>query len=215
MPNLSQLRTYEPASSVVFRKTKDRFGGLSNMAGGFPINVNGVQIGTSEALYQACRFPHMPEVQQLIISEASPMTAKMRSRFYRDQSREDWMSVRIKIMRWCLQVKLAQNWQAFSTLLLKTGDKPIVEYSRNDGFWGAQPQEDGTLQRISVLGRLPMELRQKAKPVQATDLFRVHPLPLRNFLLCGRLIETVEAEVRSDRFEANRAEPTQINLFDE
>ena len=126
MPNLSQLRTYEPASSVVFRKTKDRFGGLSNMAGGFPINVNGVQIGTSEALYQACRFPHMPEVQQLIISEASPMTAKMRSRFYRDQSREDWMSVRIKIMRWCLQVKLAQNWQAFSTLLLKTGDKPIV-----------------------------------------------------------------------------------------
>lgn len=79
----SQLRTYERATSVVFLKTNEEFGGLSNMAGGFPLKVNGLRILTSEALYQACRFPHRPEVQRFIIEQASPMTAKMKSKPYR------------------------------------------------------------------------------------------------------------------------------------
>ncbi|MBK9605995.1 MAG: hypothetical protein IPO58_06030 [Betaproteobacteria bacterium] len=58
-----QTRTYDRASSVVFLKTDAPFGGLSNMAGKFPLWVNGIRILTSEALYQACRFPHRPEVQ--------------------------------------------------------------------------------------------------------------------------------------------------------
>ena len=53
----SRIREYDRAKSAVFRKTKERFGALSNMAGGFPLHVNGVKIRTSEALYQACRFP--------------------------------------------------------------------------------------------------------------------------------------------------------------
>ena len=55
-----ELRTYEPEECVVFRKTAEAFGGLSNMAAGFPLKVNGVSVRTSEALYQACRFPHRP-----------------------------------------------------------------------------------------------------------------------------------------------------------
>lgn len=78
-----QTRTYNRASSVVVLKTKEAFGGLSNMAGGFPLDVNGMRILTSEALYQACRFPHRPEVQTLIIEQKSPMTAKMKSKPYR------------------------------------------------------------------------------------------------------------------------------------
>jgi type I restriction enzyme, S subunit len=45
----------------------------------FPLHVQRTRIHTSEALYQACRFPHLPEVQRLIIGQASPMTAKMKS----------------------------------------------------------------------------------------------------------------------------------------
>jgi hypothetical protein len=44
----------------VFYKAKEVFGGLSNMAGGFPLVVNGIHILTSEALYQACYFPPPP-----------------------------------------------------------------------------------------------------------------------------------------------------------
>jgi ribA/ribD-fused uncharacterized protein len=108
------------------------------MAPGFPLKVNGVLIRTSEALYQACRFPHLPKVQRLIIDEGSPMTAKMKSKSYRSQSRPDWDAVRVRIMRWCLRVKLAQHWETFSRLLLATGDQPIVEDSRKDDFWGAK-----------------------------------------------------------------------------
>ena len=73
-----QTRAYDPLRSVAFRKTKDRYGGLSNMASGFPIVVNGIRIRTAEALYQACRYPTRPDVQRLIIEERSPMTAKMK-----------------------------------------------------------------------------------------------------------------------------------------
>ena len=64
-------RTYERQLTVVFRKTQEEFGGLSNMAAGFPLRVNGADIPTSEALYQACRFPHLPDVQRLIVAQKS------------------------------------------------------------------------------------------------------------------------------------------------
>ena len=131
----SQFRTYRANDCAVFCKTAEEFGGLSNMAAGFPLEVNGVSIRTSEALYQACRFPHRPEIQRLIIEQQSPMTAKMKSKPHRKDSRPDWDDVRVGIMRWCLRVKLAQNWQKFGDLLLTTGNRPIVEKSRKDDFW--------------------------------------------------------------------------------
>ncbi|RQP20942.1 MAG: NADAR family protein, partial [Brucella intermedia] len=193
MSQASQVRTYDPSASVVFLKTNERFGGLSNMAPGFPLRVNGVRIRTSEALYQACRFPHMPEVQQLIIGENSPMTAKMRSKPYRRVTRHDWDFVRVKIMRWSLRVKLAQNWREFGRLLLATGDRPIVEQSRKDDFWGAKVADDGTLVGMNVLGRLLMELREQLKGDEAEGLRFIEPLAISEFLLFGQPIAAVQA----------------------
>lgn len=65
---------------MFFRKTKEEYGGLSNMAAGFPIELNGVRILSSEALYQAMRFPNHPDYQKEIIQQRSPMTAKMISK---------------------------------------------------------------------------------------------------------------------------------------
>ena len=195
-----QTRSYGRADSVVFLRTRERFGGLSNMAGGFPLRVNGIRILSSEALYQACRFPHMPEVQGLIIGQRSPMTAKMKSKPYRDASRPDWQRVRVSVMRWALRVKLAQNWEVFSRLLLSTGDRPIVEESRKDAFWGAKPVDERTLVGMNVLGRLLMELREEVKAGRRGDLQRVEPLAIPNFLLAGRPIETIaEGKARVSR----------------
>ena len=192
----SQVRTYDPAASIVFLKTKERFGGLSNMAAGFPLWVNGIQIRTSEALYQACRFPHMPDVQRGIIDERSPMTAKMRSKPFRKNSRPDWDAVRVKIMRWCLRVKLAQNWKEFGRLLLATGERAIVEQSRKDDFWGAKVAEDGSLVGMNVLGRLLMELREQLKGNKAESLRAVESLSIPEFLLFQNPIETWYAQTR-------------------
>ncbi|MFA6031435.1 MAG: NADAR domain-containing protein [Myxococcota bacterium] len=193
MSQASQVRTYDPSASVVFLKTNERFGGLSNMAPGFPLRVNGVRIRTSEALYQACRFPHLPDVQRKIIDEHSPMTAKMRSKPFRKDSRPDWDAVRVKIMRWCLRVKLALNWREFGRLLLATGDRPIVEQSRKDDFWGAKVAEDGSLIGMNVLGRLLMELREQLKGDEAESLRFIEPLAISEFLLFGQPIEAVDA----------------------
>ncbi|WP_211659349.1 NADAR domain-containing protein [Paracoccus indicus] len=194
MSQPSQVRTYVPTESAVFLKTNERFGGLSNMAPGFPLVVNGVRIRTSEALYQSCRFPHMPEVQRMIIGERSPMTAKMRSKPYHRASRPDWDGVRVKIMRWCLRVKLAQNWATFGRLLLSTGDRPIVEKKvRRKDFWGATEQPDGTLVGMNVLGRLLMELREQLKGDEAESLRFIEPLAISDFLLFGQPIEAVQA----------------------
>lgn len=191
---VSQTRTYARTESVVFLKTKESFGGLSNMAGGFPLRVNGIRMLTSEALYQACRFPHLPDVQRLIIEENSPMTAKMKSKPHRQNSRPDWDQVRVKIMRWCLRVKLAQNWNAFSKLLLETGDRAIVEESRKDDFWGAKPIDERTLVGMNVLGQLLMELREAIKADSRDSFLHVEPIAIPDFLLGGRPIEMVTAQ---------------------
>lgn len=189
----SLLREYVRSEVVVVYKTKEEFGGLSNMASGYTLLVNGVRILTTEALYQACRFPDLPDVQRLIIAQTSPMTAKMSSKPYRAQTRSDWDEIRFKVMRWCLRVKLAQNFDTFGRLLLATGDRQIVEQSRKDDYWGAKLRDDETLVGQNVLGRLLMELRERIRQQDAEALKIVEPLPIENFKLLGRPVETVYA----------------------
>ena len=69
MSKSKKFRIYKRSESIVFRKTKEAFGGLSNMAPGFPIKIGEIEIGTSEALYQACRFPHSEDIQRMIIEQ--------------------------------------------------------------------------------------------------------------------------------------------------
>lgn len=196
----SLLRTYVRGEVVVVYKTREDFGGLSNMASGYPLQINGVRILTTEALYQACRFPHMPEVQREIIKQHSPMTAKMKSKPHRKDSRSDWDEVRYKVMRWCLRVKLAQNYEEFGRLLLATRDRPIVEQSRKDDYWGAKLTDEigDTLIGQNVLGRLLMELREKLKDDADGALKTVPPLGIPDFLLLGKPIEIVTSRSSSD-----------------
>lgn len=184
-----QERRYERSEGVVFYKTREAFGELSNMASGYPLKVAGINIPSTEALYQACRFPHLPDVQRQILAQKSPMTAKMVSKPYRDQSREDWDDIRVAIMKWCLRVKLQQHWSRFGAALLATGDRPIIEQSRKDPFWGAIPDaSQRTLIGANVLGRLLMELRNilRERPAELED---IRPLAIPDFTLLGRPID--------------------------
>jgi type I restriction enzyme, S subunit len=174
---------YRKADCVVFRKTAAAFGGLSNMASGFPLRVHGVRVNTAEALYQACRFPLLPAVQRQIIEQASPMAAKMKSKPHRSQSRPDWETVNVAVMAWCLRLKLAQNWSEFGRLLRATKARPIVEESHRDRFWGAVPGDAETLVGRNVLGQLLVELRQQLLGPDAESLRTVTPPDLPNFLL--------------------------------
>lgn len=191
--NRRLMRVYERSESVVFHRTKEQHGQLSNMAGGFPLTVNSLHVASSEALYQACRFPHLPDVQRRIIGQNNALFAKRIGRPYKDDTRPDWISVRARVMRWCLRVKLAQHRDTFGHVLIKTGDSPIVEQSSKDAYWGAIPREDGKLKGHNVLGRLLMELRQEVQECGIDKFDTVAPAEISNFLLLGEPIALVRA----------------------
>ena len=171
------------------------------MAPGFRVRVNGTLLLTVEALYQACRYPHIPDLQDFIISQKSPMTLKMRIRQFREDSRPDWDRVRVRIMKWCIRVKLSQNLMRFGNLLLETGDKPIVEDSRKDPFWGAIRSSSGHLVGANVLGRLLMELREELRTVGMDQPFSVLPPDVPELLLLGKPIEGVRSDMTQHAVE--------------
>ncbi len=190
--NKNEERIYTYSSSCTFRKTKENFGGLSNMASGFPLEINGIHIYSSEALYQACRFPHLPEVQKNILEQKSPMTAKMVSKPFREESRKDWMQIRIKVMRWCLKVKLAQHFDSFGRLIETTNSKDIVEESSKDPFWGAIRINENELKGVNALGRLLMELRNDYNSIKRFELLIVNPPAIPRFNLMGKKIKRID-----------------------
>lgn len=183
-------KIYNISECAVFSKTTAVYGGLSNMASGYSLFVNEINIANSEILYQCCRFPLFPKLQQDIISIENPMEAKALARKFDKYTRQDWEHVKVDIMRWCLQVKLIQNTETFSGLLLSTEDRSIVEYSTKDSFWGAIPTEKDKLQGKNVLGRLLMEIRETVVK-QNQKLEIVPPLSIPAFLLFNNPIETV------------------------
>ena len=167
------------------------------MAAGFPLKINGIKILTSEALYQTCRFPHLPDVQKKIINEKSPMTAKMVCKPFRDNSRSDWEKIRVEVMYWCLRVKLAQNFITFGRILESTYNKPIVEDSRKDRFWGAvkDKNDENTLTGVNALGRYLMKLRQEYYSEKRYDLLYVEPLNIPDFNLFDQPIQIIDERV--------------------
>ena len=188
------FRSYVAEECIVFYKTKEKFGELSNMSAGFLLHVNGFTIRTSEALYQICRFPDYPPIQERIAAQKSPMAAKMVGKPFRHLTRKDWNEVRVSIMHWCLKVKLIQNFRTFQPVLLATSSSPIVEFSRKDAFWGAKLNKDnGRLEGYNVLGRLLMGLREEIRNANESFSY-VEPLSIEKFNIFGQKIEPIFVE---------------------
>ena len=127
------------------------------------------------------------------------MAAKMVGKPYRSQTRTDFEAVKVAIMRWCLQVKLAQNYLTFERLLLSTKNKEIVEDSHKDRFWGAvrEKEDPKILRGCNVLGKLLVELRQACLDSSvSTQLYKVEPLALPDFKLYGEDIDVVQGKFR-------------------
>lgn len=190
----NQLRKYTKEECVCFRKTKEKFGGLSNMAPGFPILIEDNVFFTSEALYQCCRFPNYPHIQAEIMRQHSPMIAKDISRKNIRFTRDDWEYERIKIMRWCLYAKLICNWHSFGKLLDSTDNKAIVEDSYKDNFWGAT--WDGSYYvGVNALGRLLMQTRETYRCFQKKDKILLPPPNITNFTLLGKSVDKIYVDI--------------------
>lgn len=201
---------YSSKYSAVFSKTTEEFGQLSNMAAGFPIELNGICFLTSEALYQAMRFPDHPEIQNEIINQKSPMGAKIISRKYKKLTRNDWDNIKLEIMEWAINAKLFQNYPTFSNVLISTGEREIVEESYKDSYWGAKPDYDSnTLSGENHLGKILMKIRTKLPTIKDNDV--LPPPAIDNFILLNQEIYNVKLNLKMKK-KVNE-EIVQLDLF--
>jgi ribA/ribD-fused uncharacterized protein len=178
------MEIYNIEESCVFCKVKEKWGTFSNMGNELGVVVNNVRIKNTEALYQASRFPDHPEIQKLIIESHSGMSAKMISKKYRKEyTRNDWDIVKFDIMKYCVELKLYQNWNYLKPMLLETGNKPIVELSHKDTYWGTVKLDENRVRGHNVLGNIWNEIKKDlanrvAKPTH----------DISNFFLYDQLI---------------------------
>ena len=192
-------REYHPLDCIVFWRTTGPFGELSNMASDFPVRVGGVLIPSIEALYQSLRFPHAPDTQRAILGSPSPRASKKRAYSQITNSRPDWDNIKVRIMRWCIRIKLGHAPERFGKVLLSTGQRPIVERSSKDIFWGATIRDNGKLIGKNVLGRLLMELRNELRQQGPSAYTTISPPQVNNLLLLGTPITTTHCDPIGDR----------------
>lgn len=154
------------------------------MAGGMPILFGGIKWHSSEQLYQATKYDSQiqcipasslikknvnPYVRERIIASTNARSSKMTQKCADKAGcrRGDWADpakeIRICSMLWVLELKLSNN-RVFKNSLLATGDKPIVEVSRKDDFWGCIPDGDN-LTGQNILGQLLTDLRSRTEEV--------------------------------------------------
>ena len=185
------MRTYMSETSAVFWTTSGRYGGLSNFAPHYRIPVNGLLFLTSEALYQACRFPDDPGLQKAISLDKVTRRAKELAQTFAERTRPDWHDVNLEIMWWVLRAKLAANYKRFGDVLRSTQMFSIVEHSTRDTFWGAAPT--GNMYKgENHLGRMLERLRDELVGDTTGYLRRVDPLNIPNFKIDGRPVESIK-----------------------
>lgn len=164
------------------------------MAKGYPLLINNIPIQSSEILYQACRYPEHPDIQKLIITNSNPFEAKKIARKYDALTRAGWEENRVSIMKWCVRVKLCQNWKPFFELLNATNEANIVEHSDKDIFWGARKESDNSFYGINVLGRILMETRELARKKGQDGFLIIPPLKIDRFDILGDPISIIRAD---------------------
>jgi ribA/ribD-fused uncharacterized protein len=127
----------------------------------YPIKVAGITVRSSEALYQALRFPDNPDWQEDILDAPHAMRAKMASKKEQrraNHTRSDWLDIRELVMEYCLTLKLQQHPETYG-YLQELQHRPIVEKSKKDNFWGAIEKSPHTLYGQNKLGKLLMKIR--------------------------------------------------------
>ena len=160
-------QTYPISSSVFFHKKIDAHWILSNMAA-TPLVVEGVQFNSSEHLFQTMKFCTEESVSAVYYSNSPKMTAKHYQKLG-GHRREDWGSIIIDVMKFCLQMKYEQ-YSEFRHELGFTCGYNIVELqdAKNDkessrpNAWGVKTKGSNYV-GPNIMGRLLMELRDNGK----------------------------------------------------
>lgn len=183
------FRTYVKGDVAAFYRTSDAFGAFSNMHGDFPLEVAGLTVPSTEAFYQAMRFPHLPDFQREILEQETPILSKRHAYTRLEESRSDWLDgANIAIMRHALAIRCGGHPERMRALFEASAGRSIVEISKRDNFWGTFKEGD-ILRGRNVLGRLWMERRQLHLDLSNDEAREIAAPSYPEALLCGIQIE--------------------------
>lgn len=196
------MKTYLSEDCFMLFNGRQPGGNLLNMTGGYAINItlgdketDGVTFSTlapsTEAVYQALKYSNYPEIQKEIFAAKNAFVCKKfvhdlhkdkaDPMFDKPSNGEGSPLIKTEIMLWLLVQKYNQHHDVRRSLSM-TGDKPIVEFSKHDQFWGAMEVNSNQYDRYrsyqgnNILGRLWMKIRDTEghmkdfKPSYATKL---------------------------------------------
>lgn len=130
------------------------FNCFSNLSS-YAVEMGGVLFPTSEHAYQYEKFSD-PTIQLQILNARSGYDAKMIANAHAESARQDWNEVKLSVMEDILRAKLQQH-SHIKKKLLETGDKEIIEASKDDAFWGWGADHKGSNNH----GKIWMKLRSE------------------------------------------------------
>ena len=178
-PEWYGIQEYPADRTVSFLKVDGEWGLMSNFAR-TPVVVDGVTFNCTEKLFQVMKFTDAESRRAVYSKKGQPIKMTARHQEKVGKVREDWGSIFIDAMKFCLMQKYSQS-EAFRAELERTAGRYIVEKEpsskRHAGAWSARLSDDGTKWTgPNIMGRLLMELRDRGTldyslPVDAT-LFR-------------------------------------------
>lgn len=119
--------------------------------------IDGQPWQTVEHYFQAQKFAETPREHEIQIAP-DPMTAKKLGNERTVPLRADWKVVKDAVMRDAVLAKFSQH-EDIKSVLLGTGDEPIIEAAYNDSYWGWGPDGKG----LNKLGLTLMQVRDELR----------------------------------------------------
>ncbi|MFE1746418.1 NADAR family protein [Coleofasciculus sp. H7-2] len=145
--------------TIYFYKVDDPYGCFSNFSP-HGIHLLGQDWMTVEHYYQAQKFVGTEDeaLIRAIAGAKTPMEAATLGRDRTRHIRQDWEQVKTQIMREAVLTKFLTHLE-IQSILLSTGDRPIVEDSPTDYYWGCGVEKTGQ----NHLGKILMSVRQEIR----------------------------------------------------
>lgn len=159
--SIPAVRSRDRADVASFCKTDEPLGGLAMMSRDHPYEDGGVKWKSSEAQFQAAKFPHNPDLQEEIRNAPNAFESKKVAWAHADEVRPDWREVNAQMLAY-VNTRKMDGSQSFRDQLASTQGRDIVELSVKDDFFGAKPVGDKLVGR-DLLGHVLTQLRDGAR----------------------------------------------------
>lgn len=144
---------------IQFYQEYKPFGEFSNFYSS-PIELDGYTWPTTEHYFQAQKYVSDEKHFQNVLHLATPREAFDYVRTYKSAVRSDWQQVKDEVMFKACLAKFQQH-PKLKELLLSTGNRTLVEHTKNDSYWADGGDGSGRNQLGITLMKVRQHLREK------------------------------------------------------